>query len=195
MQQVVVIFYICNVTVWKMCDIKFWWLREGWILTKILKLMLERVAWGDWRLIIFIPLSSLQAMFRDKTFWWPTSFLNFQIHRRYATNAVEIKVVKWPHLFFSDSSQTSLWLNVPACYRTSEAFYFVEYNPCLRLPTGWTVRGSNPGGARFSAPVQTGPEAHPASCTMGTGSFTGVRCCRGVTLTPHPLLVQRSKIE
>jgi len=30
---------------------------------------------------------------------------------------------------------------------------------------------------------------------MGTGSFLGVRCCRGVTLTPHPLLVQRSKIE
>jgi len=50
-------------------------------------------------------------------------------------------------------------------------------------------------GARFSAPVQTGPEAHPASCTMGTGSFPGVRCGWGVTLTPHPLLVPRSKIE
>jgi len=47
----------------------------------------------------------------------------------------------------------------------------------------------------ISAPVQTGPEAHPASCTMGTGSFPGVRCCQGVTLTPHSLLVQRSKIE
>jgi len=40
--------------------------------------------------------------------------------------------------------------------------------------------------ARFSAPVQTGPEAHPASCTMGTGSFPGVKSGRGVTLTPHP---------
>jgi len=49
--------------------------------------------------------------------------------------------------------------------------------------------------ARFSAPVQTGPEAHPASCTMGTGSFLGVRCGRGVTLTPYPLLESRSKIE
>jgi len=27
---------------------------------------------------------------------------------------------------------------------------------------------------RFSAPVQTGPEAHPAFYTMGTGSFPGV---------------------
>ena len=41
----------------------------------------------------------------------------------------------------------------------------------------------------FSAPVQTGPGAHPASCTMGTGSFPGVKSGRGVTLTPHPLLV------
>ena len=29
------------------------------------------------------------------------------------------------------------------------------------------------GGARFSAPVQTGLGVHPASCTMGTASFTG----------------------
>ena len=50
-------------------------------------------------------------------------------------------------------------------------------------------------GARFSALVQTGPEAHTASCTVGTGSFPGVRYGRGVTLTPHPLLVPRSKIE
>jgi len=30
-------------------------------------------------------------------------------------------------------------------------------------------------GAKFSASVQTGPEAHPASYTMGTGSFPGVK--------------------
>jgi hypothetical protein len=49
------------------------------------------------------------------------------------------------------------------------------------------------GGARFSVPVQTGPGAHPASCTMGNGSFPGVESGRGVTLTLHPLLVPRSK--
>jgi hypothetical protein len=62
------------------------------------------------------------------------------------------------------------------------------------LVTGWTVRGSNPGvGARFSAPVHTGPGAHSASCTIGTGSFPGVESGRGVMLIPHPLLVPRSK--
>ena len=57
---------------------------------------------------------------------------------------------------------------------------------------GWTVWWSNPsgeGGARFSAPVQTSPGAHPASCTMGNGSFPEVKSSQGVTLTPHPLLV------
>jgi len=40
-------------------------------------------------------------------------------------------------------------------------------------------------GARISAPVQNGPEAHPASYTLGTGSFPGVkRPGRGVD---HPL--------
>jgi hypothetical protein len=44
-------------------------------------------------------------------------------------------------------------------------------------------------GSRFSAPDQTSPGAHPASCTIGTGSFPGIESGRGMTLTPHPLLV------
>jgi hypothetical protein len=44
-------------------------------------------------------------------------------------------------------------------------------------------------GAKFSAPVQTGPGADSASSTMGTGSFPGRKSGRSVTLTPHPLQV------
>ena len=60
------------------------------------------------------------------------------------------------------------------------------------IATGYGLEG--PGiefrwGARISALVQTGPGAHPASCTMSTGSFPGVKSGRSVTLTPHPLLV------
>jgi hypothetical protein len=50
-------------------------------------------------------------------------------------------------------------------------------------------------GRDFSHLVQTGHGAHPAPCTMGTGSFPGVESGRGVTLTTHPLLVPRSKKE
>jgi len=41
-------------------------------------------------------------------------------------------------------------------------------------------------GSRFSAMVQTGPGAHPALCTMGTGSFPEVENGHDVNLTPHP---------
>ena len=37
-----------------------------------------------------------------------------------------------------------------------------------------------------------GRSTHPASCTMGTGSFPGVKCGRGVLLTTHHLPVLRS---
>jgi hypothetical protein len=44
-----------------------------------------------------------------------------------------------------------------------------------------------PVGTRYSSPVQNGPVAHPASYTVGTGSFTGVkRLGSGVDHSPHP---------
>ena len=46
-----------------------------------------------------------------------------------------------------------------------------------------------PVGKRFSPPVQTGPGAHPASCTMGTGSFPGVK--RPEHGADHPLPPKR----
>ena len=57
------------------------------------------------------------------------------------------------------------------------------------IATGYGLDG--PGiesrwGARFSAPVQTGPETHPASCTMGTGSFHGGKERPGRDADPSP---------
>jgi len=56
---------------------------------------------------------------------------------------------------------------------------------------GDSLRAGRPGkrtsmGARFSAPVQTGPGIHPASYTICTGSFPGVkRPGRGVDHETH----------
>jgi hypothetical protein len=91
-------------------------------------------------------------------------------------------------------------------------FYMLQQSPLFQLRNIWQnllaimwlsrysdwLRAGRSGdripvGARFSAPVQTGLGAHPASCTLSTGSFPGVESGRGVTLTPHPLLVPRSK--
>jgi len=70
--------------------------------------------------------------------------------------------------------------------------YIYTHTHTHRLTTGWTVRESNPGGGRNFPSVQTGPGAHPASCTIGTVSFPGVKCGRGVLLTTDPLLAPRS---
>jgi hypothetical protein len=61
----------------------------------------------------------------------------------------------------------TLWLRIP------------RYKESTRLVASLYEEG-------FSAPVQTGPGAHPASCTMGTGCFPGVKSGQGVRLTPHP---------
>jgi hypothetical protein len=51
-------------------------------------------------------------------------------------------------------------------------------------------------GVRFSAPVQTGPGSHPASCTMGSGSSPGVkqRGC-GVDHPPPPSAKVKERVE
>jgi hypothetical protein len=44
------------------------------------------------------------------------------------------------------------------------------------IAIGYVLDGpgiESPWGARFFTPVQTGPGAHPASCTMGTACFPG----------------------
>ena len=51
-------------------------------------------------------------------------------------------------------------------------------------------------GARFSASVQTGSEANPASYTMGTGSFPGVkRPGRGVDHPPPSGAEIKERVE
>jgi len=53
------------------------------------------------------------------------------------------------------------------------------------LRAGWP-RDRIPVGARLSAPIETGPGAHPASYAMGNGSFPRVKQLEyGVD---HPLL-------
>ena len=46
---------------------------------------------------------------------------------------------------------------------------------CVATRYGWLGWGSNPGGMRFSAPVQTSPGAHPASYTTDSVSFQWVK--------------------
>ena len=55
------------------------------------------------------------------------------------------------------------------------------------------IQYKKPVRARFSAPVQTGPGAHPASFAIGVWSLYRGRSGRGVVLTTHPHLEPRLK--
>ena len=60
----------------------------------------------------------------------------------------------------------------------------------------WTARVSNPGWARYSAPVQTGPGAHPAFYTMDTGSYPEIkRPRRGVDHPPPSSADVKERVE
>ena len=71
-------------------------------------------------------------------------------------------------------------------------YYYQEWARLLSRYGDWVWTGQSGIESRWGRdylPVQTGPGAHPASCKMGTRSFTGVKCGWGVLLTTHPLLV------
>jgi hypothetical protein len=77
--------------------------------------------------------------------------------------------------------------------------YFLYLEPIYLCQYSDSVRAGRSGdrillGARFSAPVHTGSEAHTVSYTTGTGSFPGLkRPGRGVDHPPH--LAPRLKKE
>ena len=87
-------------------------------------------------------------------------------------------------LVFPSKKNTLLYLGIATCF---------GYGPGSSVGIATELRAGRSGDriplGRVFPSVQTGPEAHPASCTMGTGSFPGVNYGRAVLLTPHPLLV------
>ena len=88
--------------------------------------------------------------------------------------------------------------SLSACTRVQFTF-FVEVNlgrvaqSVLLLATGWTVRGSNPGGDEIFCPSRPTlwPTRPPVQWVPGLS--LGVKSGRGVTLNPYPPLVQWSR--
>ena len=67
--------------------------------------------------------------------------------------------------------------------------YLTGPGSSVSIVTGYGLDGpviESRWGARLSAPVQTGSGAHPASCTMGTGSFRGGKEQPGRDADPSP---------
>jgi hypothetical protein len=121
-----------------------------------------------------------------------------------------VELVSWIHLHYSELQRNlcTCWWAWYTCIRN--IIYLKSYF-CFRLP--WrmgrdtslgiaTCYGlGGPGiesrwGARFSATVQSGPVAHPASYTMGTGSLLRVKCSgRGVNHSPPSSTEVEERVE
>jgi hypothetical protein len=70
-----------------------------------------------------------------------------------------------------------------------QAFFllFCSFPPCRYHGTVSLIGDQIPMGTGFFTHIQTGPGAHPASCTMGIGSFPGVkRLGHGADHPPPP---------
>jgi len=76
----------------------------------------------------------------------------------------------------------TLHSSVLNCLSTSGPGQLSRYSDPLRAGRS---EDRTPVGTKFSPPVQMGTGAHPASYTMGTGFFPGVKR-PGVTLTTYP---------
>jgi hypothetical protein len=68
--------------------------------------------------------------------------------------------------------------NVRLCFCGSRHFLYLNRDSSVGIATCYRLESlgiESRWEARFSAPIQTGPGAHPGSYTMGTGSFPGVK--------------------
>ena len=102
-------------------------------------------------------------------------------------------VTLYDHNIYPIYCQHFIWTNVLGAQflRSSLMYSLIKKQYFLQKGTATRHGLDGPGiesrwGVRFSAPVQTGSEAQPASYTMHTGSFPGVkRLGRGVDHPPQ----------
>jgi len=120
------------------------------------------------------------------------------LHDARSTNRWDILLLYIVGLFATLQTHSFVLKNVPPVCNIQVYMVMRRRDISACIATRYRLDGpgieSRWGGARFSTPVQTGSEAHPASYTMGTGSFPGVkRPGRGVDHPPH--LASRLKKE
>ena len=102
-------------------------------------------------------------------------------------------VLFWPNAHESNAVFCQVYVPDFALYRNLSFIFLLLPMGGLGIVVGISTVYSLDGPAiesrwraRFSAPVQTSSGAHPASCTLGTGSFPGVKSGQGVTLVLTP---------
>jgi hypothetical protein len=132
--------------------------------------------------LVGCPLLLIQYGIVSKIFWTDALPRSTQLRATWRTDSLDMVVLP--------SAGASRYHNCIDSGTSPEYFgYRLVYLQILKSDWLWAGRSADrfPLGAIFFAHVQTGPGVHPASCTMGTGFFPGVkRLGRGVD---HPPLL------
>jgi hypothetical protein len=86
-----------------------------------------------------------------------------------------------------------LWVLIALNCNIQIAYWISHISNVIKISVGIATRNRLGGqgiecrwGVRFCTPVQTGPGAHPASCTMGIGSFRGGKAAGAWRWQPTP---------
>jgi hypothetical protein len=143
-----------------------------------------------WIILAFSRCLILLAALRSQTLWFSISGWNLIIFTSCLQNMEETRSIKIAQKIFRISYKSFGRTVTSGNCEHEDCKIVLNYEKVHYL--SYRLEGpaiESRWGARFSSPVQTGPGAHPASCTMGTGSFLRVKSGRVVTLTSHPLLV------
>jgi hypothetical protein len=81
------------------------------------------------------------------------------------------------------------WCQYLCAFQFTASFKIVGRDSAVGIATRYGLDGSgieSRWGVRFSAPLQSGPAAHPASHTMGTGSYPGSKAAAARRGVDHP---------
>ena len=118
--------------------------------------------------------------------------------RLHDTTGLPLDGFSWSSIFdYFSKKKTVAKILVPLKSDENKGYFTWRPGPCSSVGIATELPAGRSGiefrWERDFPPVQSDPGAHPASCTIGTGSFPGVNCGRGVLLTTHALLVSRSR--
>jgi len=159
---------------------------------KVVRLLSQRLSKYREKLGKWMGLSSNTDILRSRLVsFWTSCYINI-------SHELERFVVALYNLLFG---LPRIWSNSAVFYKVGSThmyvcMYIYIYGPGSSVGIATELRTRRSGiesrSGRDFPPSQTGPWAHPASCTMGIGSFPWVKCGRDVLLTTHPLLVPRS---
>jgi hypothetical protein len=130
--------------------------------------------------------------------WWPLTAKTRVQSQTISPGVCRVQTVNETRFYVSSSvSPASVFPPISHAHFHSFIVDGMGRDSSLGIATNYGLDGpriESWWGSRFSAPVQTGPGAHPTSYTMGTLSFPGVKR-QGVVLTTHFHLASRLKKE